>query len=159
MNNSVLKLVTSPWRMKLFLMTKLPMAFFAGLKVIHANHDEVSVSVPNKFMNKNPFKSIYFAVLSMAAELPSGILAMHAVKNSSIPVSMLVLNMRASFIKKAKTKVLFKCSDGKSLFEAVDRSVNNNTAETVVTKSIGTDSQGIIIAEFYFEWTFKPYNQ
>lgn len=156
-SNPVLKLAVSPWKMKLFFLTKLPMAFIAGLKVIHADKQIVSVSIPYKYLNKNPFKSVYFAVLSMAAELPSGILAMNAVKNSSKPVSMLVLDMNVSFKKKAKSKIIFTCNDGNKIEDAVNTSILKNTSETVRIKSIGKNDKGEEVAEFLFTWTFKPY--
>jgi DNA-binding protein len=142
----------------MFMLTNLPMAFIAGLRITFADIEKVTVSVPYKFLNKNPFKSIYFAVLSMAAELPSGILAMNAVKNSHKPVSMLVLNMTVEFKKKAKSKIHFTCEDGKLIANAVKSSIESNSAETVKIKSIGKDTNGLEVAEFTFTWTFKPYS-
>ena len=44
----------------------LPMAFLAGLKVKKLSNSIAEVTVPFNFLNKNPFNSIYFAVLTMA---------------------------------------------------------------------------------------------
>lgn len=155
MKNNVLSLAKTPWKMKLFFITKLPMAFLAGLKVINSKEETVSVSVPYKFLNRNPFQSMYFAVMAMAAELPSGILALAAVRNSNFPVSTLVLDMRASFLKKARSKVVFTCKDGKKITEAVSRCIKDDEPKTVDIKSIGVDTDGDIVAEFNFTWTFK----
>ncbi|RLD49247.1 MAG: thioesterase, partial [Bacteroidetes bacterium] len=88
--NKIRKLAGNHHRMRIFFLKHLPMAFFAGLKITEINREKASVTVPYKYLNKNPFRSVYFAVLSMAAELSTGILAMAAISDFSVPVSMLV---------------------------------------------------------------------
>ncbi len=142
--------------MKLFMMKNLPMAFLAGLKVTEIDETKASVSVPYKCLNKNPFKSIYFAVLSMAAELATGILAIAAINDFSIPISMLVFEMKASFQKKARTKITFKCNEGEKMMAAISRSIETGEGQTAEVTSIGYDTEGDVVAEFKFTWTFKP---
>lgn len=154
--NRIRKLAKSNFHMKLFMMKNLPMAFLAGLKVTEIDKTKASVSVPYKCLNKNPFKSIYFAVLSMAAELATGILAMAAIKDFSIPVSMLVFEMKASFQKKARTRITFKCTEGEKMMAAISRSIETGEGQTAEVTSTGYDTEGDVVAEFKFTWTFKP---
>lgn len=154
--NKIRILAKSNFHMKLFMLKKLPMAFFAGLKVVEIDKEKASVSVPYKSLNKNPFRSIYFAVLSMAAELATGILAMTAIHDFTVPVSMLVLEMKASFQKKARTKITFKCTDGEKISNAIERSIETGEGQTAEVTSIGYDTEGDVVAEFNFTWTFKP---
>jgi acyl-coenzyme A thioesterase PaaI-like protein len=142
--------------MKLFMLRHLPLGFFVGLRVIKLNPEQAQITVPYKYLNKNPFQSIYFAVLSMAAELSTGIIAIAAVYDASIPVSMLVYDMNAQFTKKATGKITFTCMEGKAIAEAVENSVLENVGKTVTVKSIGKDKNGTQVAEFNFTWTFKP---
>lgn len=132
------------------------MAFLAGLKVIEIDDSKATVTVPYKCLNKNPFRSIYFAVLSMAAEFSTGILAMATIKDFSVPVSMLVLEMNADFQKKARTKITFKCLEGGKFNAAVAKSIETGEGQTVEVTSTGYDTEGDIVAEFKFTWTFKP---
>ena len=67
--NKIIKLARNSFKMKLFMLMKLPFGFLAGLKITKINSQKASVSIPYKYLNKNPFRSIYFAALSMAAEL------------------------------------------------------------------------------------------
>ncbi len=60
--------LTNPWMLKLFMLMKLPLALFAGLRVQQIDASECAVSVPYGWLSTNPFKSTYFAALSMAAE-------------------------------------------------------------------------------------------
>jgi len=154
--NKIQELAKNPWKMKLYMLMNLPMGFIAGLKIIEISSQKSRISVPYKFINKNPFKSMYFAVQSMAAELTSGILALAEVYEASKPVSMLVLDMKASFTKKARTKIIFTCNDGDKINDAIEKSIATNEGQTVDVVSIGTDSEGDKVAEFTFTWTFKP---
>jgi acyl-coenzyme A thioesterase PaaI-like protein len=154
--NKVRKLAGSPIHMKLFMLRNLPMALLAGLKVTEIDPSKASVTVPYKNLNKNPFKSIYFAVLSMAAELATGILAMASIRDFSVPVSMLVLEMKAQFQKKARTKITFRCIEGDKIMEAITKSIETGEGQTAEVTSSGYDTDGDIVAEFKFTWTFKP---
>jgi hypothetical protein len=68
---------------------------------------------------------------------------------------MLAVNMEGSFIKKATGKILFTCSDGKQLNEAVEKSIDTGEPITVRCHSIGTNEANEVVAEFYFTWSFK----
>lgn len=154
--NKIRKLAAKPFQLKLFMLAKLPMGLLAGLKIVELDERKSVISVPFKYLNKNPFRSMYFAVMSMAAELSSGILALAAVNESSQPVSMLVLNMQAEFIKKAKTKLTFSCNAGDKIKQAIKKSIQTGEGETLIVHSEGVDNTGEKVAEFTFTWTFKP---
>lgn len=149
------RMATKSWEMKLFMLQNLPMAFIAGLRVIQINKDSAQVSIPHKYLNKNPFKSMYFASQSMAAELATGILAMAAIKDVSIPVSMLVLQMKSSFFKKATSKIIFSCEDGQAIAKAINKAIEDGEGHTINTKSVGKNNEGQVVSEFEFTWTFK----
>lgn len=141
--------------MKFFMFMNLPMGFIAGLKILEITPEKAQISVPNKFINKNPFKSMYFAVQAMAAELSSGIIAISEVAETKKNISMLVLNMKASFTKKARTKVVFTCADGDKIRNAIASSIKTGEGQTVDITSKGIDKEGDTVAEFVFTWTFK----
>lgn len=154
--NKVRGLTKSSLRMKLFLMKQLPLAFIAGLKVVEMDVHKSKVSVPFNYLTKNPFRSIYFAALSMAAELSTGILAMAAVYETGVPVSMLVLGMEADFVKKADSRVVFSCEGGQALSETIARSIKTGEGQTIKLVSRGYNTGGDLVASFTFNWTFKP---
>jgi hypothetical protein len=148
-------LTRSPLKFKLYLLSRLPAAFFAGLQVTAADTNSCTITIPYRWSTRNPFRSIYFACLGMAAEMSTGILAMAHVYKSNPPVSMLVVNMEASFTKKAAGRTRFTCEDGQKIREAVDRARSTGEAQTVKTHSIGTLGTGEIVAEFFITWSFK----
>lgn len=153
--NKIRRLAKSFWKMKLFMLLQLPMAFIAGLRITHIDDAGATVSVPYNFLNKNPFKSMYFAVQAMAAELSSGIIALAEVNEVEKPISMLVIGMKANYTKKARSKVDFKCDDGKKIRNAIISSIETGEGQVIEVISKGTDKEGDIVAEFVFTWTFK----
>lgn len=157
--NKIEELANNPFRMRLFMLWKLPLAFFARLRIDEMSMEKASISVPYNFMNKNPFHSIYFAPLSMAAELSTGILAMAHVEKNPNPVSMLVLSMKAEFVKKAKTRITFTCTQGELLEATIAQSIIENEGKIREVFTEGMDTSGEVVARFWFTWTFKPKNQ
>lgn len=157
MNNNFNKFISvlkNPLKYKLFLLTKLPLGFFTGLKIININQNECSVAIRYKWLNKNPFKSLYFAALSMAAELSTGALAFGNLYQSYPAISMLVTQMQANFHKKAVGKIIFTCSNGIEISNAIQQAKINKVSTLVHCKTIGINEQGIVVAEFIFSWSF-----
>ncbi len=149
------KLANNPFRLNLFFIKHMPMGLLNGLRIIELDEKHASVSVPYNYLTKNPFRSLYFAVQSMAAELSSGAMAIAEVKAAPRPVSMLVFDMEAKFIKKAQSKVVFTCNDGEALRRAVKKTLETGEGVTVPITSIGIDEAGDQVSEFHFTWTFK----
>lgn len=152
----VTKLVSNSFKFKLYLLQKLPLALIAGLRIKEFDGKIAAVSLPYNYRTKNPFRSIYFAAQSMAAELASGLLAMHYVSMQGKAVSMLVLGMRAEFVKKAKTATCFLCEDGEKIQAAVSTCLQSNLGQAVEVYCSGWDKNKEEVARFWFTWTFKP---
>ncbi|HEV7331080.1 MAG TPA: DUF4442 domain-containing protein [Flavisolibacter sp.] len=148
-------LVRHPFKLKLYLLKNLPSAFFSGLKVVQANEKECLVSVPYKWFTKNPFRSTYFACLSMAAELSTGVLAMAYVFGRKPSVSMLITGMESRFYRKAKGLTYFLCQDGNNISHAINTAITSGEAQDVKVFTRGTNSDGEVVAEFWFTWSFK----
>lgn len=139
----------------MFLFTKLPIAFFAGVQLRRLETEEAAVSVSYKWFNKNPFRSVYFAVLLMAGEISTGILCMAYLYKRNPGVSMLLIQNESNFYKKATGKITFTCTDGTLINEAVNKAIATGEAITVRCRSVGKNEQHETVAEFYFTWSFK----
>ena len=152
---SFLRVIRSPLRFRLYLLLKIPSAFFSGLRVSQIDENQSIVTVPYKWFTRNPFRSTYFACLSMAAEMSTGILAMAQVYKSNPRVSMLVVGMEANFTKKAVGVTAFTCNDGAAIGATVERAKNTGEAQLVKAYAVGTNLQGETVAEFFITWSFK----
>lgn len=153
--NNFSKLITSPFKFCFFLFQKLPAAFFVGLRIHHFDATKCVVRIRYAWCSMNPFKSIYFAVEAMAAEMCSGMLAYAQVYQRAPKVSMLVVKMESIFLKKATGTILFCCEDGLAIQQAINETILNGEGKTIVCKSVGTNAMGEVVANFYITWSFK----
>jgi len=152
---SFFNLVRSPLKFRLFLMQKLPAAFWSGVKLVEANAEQCTASVPYKWATQNPFRSTYFACLAMAAEMSTGVLAMAHVWGRKPGVSMLVGNMESSFHKKATGITYFTCTEGDAIKAAVENAVQTGESQSIKVYTRGTNKAGELVAEFWITWLFK----
>lgn len=144
-----------PVKFRMFLFTKLPAAFFAGVRVREMDEKRCIVSVPYKWLSQNPFRSTYFACLSMAAEMSTGSLAMAHLYKIHPPVSMLVVKVESEYFKKATGRTYFVCEDGDLFMKAIEETIATGESGIVKAKSVGKNKEGEVIAEFYITWSFK----
>ena len=149
------RLITNPISFGFFLFQKLPAAFFAGLRIHHFDANTCVVRIRYSWFSMNPFKSIYFAVEAMAAEMCSGMLAFGQVYKRNPKISMLVVKMEVNFIKKATGTVLFTCEDGAAIQAAINDSIATGEGKTIVCMSKGKNSANETVAEFLITWSFK----
>jgi hypothetical protein len=150
-----LKMMKHPVKFRMFLFTKLPAAYFAGVRVRYLDEKKCVATVPYKWLSQNPFRSTYFACLSMAAEMSTGALAMAHLYKINPPVSMLVVKVESEYFKKATGRTSFVCEDGGLFEKAIEETIATGEAKTVKAKSTGTNKEGEIVAEFYVTWSFK----
>ncbi len=155
MSASFLKLVNNRFKFNLFLFSKLPSAYLCGVRVQSADESKCVVTVPFKWLSQNPFKSTYFACLSMAAEMSTGILGMAHIYQRKPAVSMLVVNISGNFLKKAVGRTTFTCNDGLLINQTIEDAIAGGEGKTITAKSIGTNAGGEVVAEFFITWSFK----
>src|SRR5690554_7255956 len=78
----------NPKKLNRYLFFKLPSAYWCGVRVLSVTQQTCSVTVKHQWINQNPFRSMYFAVQAMAAELSTGALVMTEVQKSGKKISM-----------------------------------------------------------------------
>ena len=138
-----------------FLILKLPLAFLAGVKLISLNDTYSTIQLKYNYLNKNPFKSIYFAALSMAGELASGILAASFTYKNNPRISMLVIGVKIEFSKKAVGIINFTCNQGKEIQDCINKSIITKEGKSIDIITTATDQEGDIVAIFNIRWSFK----
>ncbi|QEC42815.1 DUF4442 domain-containing protein [Pseudobacter ginsenosidimutans] len=150
-----IRLANHPFKLRLFLLMKLPAAFFSGVRIREMSNRHCKVSVPYRWGTQNPFRSTYFACLAMAAELSTGALAMSLIYKRKQAVSMLIVKMESEYFKKATGRTWFTCEDGEAMQEAVASAINTGTPQTFTALSEGLNEAGEKVAEFKFTWSFR----
>ena len=158
MNSSQIKFqkqFLSGFKQRLYFAKNLPMGLFAGIRLIELDGKRSVAKVPYRWRNKNPFASMYFAVQSMAAELSTAAPAMLAIRGVDYKVVLIITDMNAEFVKKAKTDLVFTCTSYQDNVRAIQALAHNGESASVTAKTIGTDQEGDVVSEFSFTWTFK----
>jgi len=145
----------TPKKINLFLLAKLPSAYFCGVRLKNISETKSTTSVKLKWINQNPFGSMFWAVQGMAAELATGALVMQKIQASGKNISMLVASNNATFTKKAKGRITFVCADGNLIDVAIQKTIKTGEGQVVLMMAIGTNEEGIEVSTFNFEWTLK----
>ena len=145
----------SPIQYNIYNFFKLPSVWWCGIRVKSVNGESCLVSVKHRWINQNPFKSMFWAVQGMAAELSTGLLLMNEISRSKKSFSMLVLNNKANFSKKATGKISFSCDQGHQIRDSINLAISSKKPQTIWLNSSGIDSQGDTVSKFSFEWTLK----
>ena len=140
-----------------WLIYKLPAAWLTGVRVSMINGSKCEVKVRFKWINQNPYRSMFWAVQGMAAELTTGMLLTNSIKDSNANISMLLVSNKSSFHKKAVGKITFTCSEGKVAKQLINSTIQNITSKAWL-KAKGYDEEGDLVSEFEFEWSCKKRN-
>jgi hypothetical protein len=148
-------MATGTGRFNTFLFFKLPSAWWCGVRLRSLDSEQAVVTVRHSWFNQNPFKSMFWAVQGMAAELSTGAMVMKQIRESGRNVSMLVASNRASFSKKAVGKITFRCGDGALIRQALKKTIQSGEGQTINMRSTGTNEEGLQVSAFEFEWTIK----
>jgi hypothetical protein len=138
-----------------FTLLKLPLVYFSGIRITNIKTDGVEASVKFKWINQNPFRSMFWAVQGMAAELTCGVLLMREIEIRKNSLSMLLVETKASFSKKAKGKIRFSCNEGKDAKDLIDKAISSGDGQRHWFTSIGIDENGDEVSRFQFHWSVK----
>ena len=138
-----------------FTILKLPLVYFSGIRITTIDTDRVEASVKLKWINQNPFRSMFWAVQGMAAELTTGVLLMREINAQKSSVSMLLVETKASFSKKAKGKIVFSSDESKSAKDLIEKAISTGDGQLHWFTSIGKDENGDEVSRFQFHWSVK----
>lgn len=138
-----------------FTFFKLPAAWWCGVRLKYLDNQKAVVTVTHKWFNQNPFNSMFWAVQGMAAELSTGAMMIDQINATGKKISMLVANNNANFSKKATGKITFTCEDGYLIKEALEKTIATGEGQTVWMKSVGVNTDGVVVSTFNFEWTVR----
>ncbi|MBB3125215.1 hypothetical protein FHS04_002756 [Mesoflavibacter sabulilitoris] len=145
----------TPSKLNTYTMFKLPSAYICGVRTKSISDQNCVVTVKHKWINQNPFKSMFWAVQGMAAEFSTGALVIAKIQESGQKISMLVTTNKAVFTKKATGKITFTCNDGNKIDQAIAQTIKTGEGQTVWMQSQGVNQDGVVVSTFDFEWSIK----
>lgn len=151
--------MTNWFLFKAYAIRKLPLAFLTGFNIVKLDESKCVTRVKYSYLNKNPFKSTFWAVLGMAAELSTGAYALLATKGKEESIAVILVGAHAEFVKKAKGVTTFTCSNWLEFEKAVDHAIETGEPQRATARSTGSNDDGETIALFEFTWSFKIRDQ
>lgn len=145
----------TPLKINTFLLFKLPSAYFTGVRLKSISENKTVAVVKFRWVNQNPFKSMFWAVQGIASELTTGVLVMREIAKSGKKISMLVTNMNGTFHKKAVGKIRFECNNGSLIKEAIEKTIATGEGQTIIMTSEGYNEDNVMVSRFEYEWSIK----
>jgi len=145
----------TPSKINTFLLFKLPSAYFSGVRLKEINDESATVTVKHRWINQNPFKSLYWATQGMASELATGVLVIQGIENCGEKISMLVQSQKGHFTKKATGRIRFVCNDGKKVNAAIEKAIDTGEGQSLTLYAEGLDEAGERVSNFEYEWALK----
>ena len=141
--------------MSVYLWRMLPLAAFAGLRITRLDEYACTVSLPGGWRTRNPFASTYFAAQAMAAEMSTGAPALVAREDARGSVSMLIVGLSASYLKRLTGPGSFTCESVPAIAAAIQHACESDQPQAIVARSTGRDAAGVVVAEFEVSWSFR----
>jgi len=145
----------TPKHINRFLFFKLPSAWLCGIRIKSIDDQKAIVTAKHRWINQNPFNSMYFAVLAMGAELSTGILVMKKIQDSGKNISMLVTGTQGEFTKKARGRIRFICDEGQMIDNYINTALQSEEGVQFNLTSKAYDETNELVCTFVFQWSIK----
>jgi hypothetical protein len=148
---------TTPWKLRLWMARHLPMGLLSGMYIRELDQEGCEVVLRDRWWIRNPYGSVFWAVMGMAAELSTGALVYAFCQGSG--VRFILVGMEGQFFKKVKGKSYYFCQTGSEVLRILDQLSNPNETSEVILPVTARDEAGQLLAEFKFRWQLrKPMN-
>ncbi len=141
-------------RFRFFTVLTMPAAWFAGLRLDNIDDRACGTSLPGGWRTQNPFKTMYWAVQGMGAELATGAVPFAISRSMSEKLRMFVVGTEAKFVKRAKGRIKFTCDETMKAREAIEESMKTGEPIEIDLRSVGRDDSGEVVSEWIFRWNF-----
>ena len=152
-NRALAKKLTNPWQLRLWMIAKLPMGLLTGMYVESLDENRCVVVLNDRRWIRNPFGSVFWAVMGMAAELSTGALVYAYASGSD--VKFILVGMEAKFFKKTKGKSYYFCDTGLDVLRSIELLLNTNDPSFVMLPVTAKDQAGQVLATFTFQWQLR----
>ena len=126
-------------KLRAFGLLKIPMLFFVGPVVEEASDEKIVVKIGLNRRTRNHVGSMYFGVLAAGADCACGLLAMRLIdERAGGKVSLIFKDFKAEFLKRAEGDVLFTCTEGVEILDAVKKSQESGERQSLPVNVIAT---------------------
>jgi hypothetical protein len=128
------------------------MGMLTGMRIERMNEEECIVVLKDRWWIRNPFGSVFWAVMGMAAELSTGAMVyVYAGKD----IRFILVGMEGIFFKKVKGKSYYFCQAGREVLRMMKQIQDAGDTSDVTMPVQVKDSGGQLLAEFSFRWQLR----
>ena len=129
------------------------MGLLSGMVIESLDESGCKVMLKDRFWIRNPFRSVFWAVMGMAAELSTGALIYAYVSGSN--TKYILIGINCEFLKKVRGKSFYFCSSGQDVLRNLNSLENPGDTCTVILPVTAYDQAEQIVAEFKFSWQLR----
>jgi hypothetical protein len=152
-DHKLAKNLLRPWKLRLWMFHHLPMGLASGMYIKTLNESGCTVVLKDRPWIRNPFGSVFWAVMGMAGELSTGALVYSWC--SGYNIKFILVHMEGTYLKKLSGKSSYFCSSGQDVLRSLELLENPGDISSVVMPVIAHDQAGQKVAEFQFTWSLK----
>jgi len=127
---------------------KIPLIGYVKPKLLMIDEEKIQVRIKLRRRTKNHLNSMYFGALSVGADIAGGIHVFYFAELSKHKVSFSFKSMKAEFLKRAESHVIFQSMDGKLVKEAIEKSKISGERVNQMINVSAIDSNAEIVASF-----------
>jgi acyl-coenzyme A thioesterase PaaI-like protein len=136
------------WMLFLLGVFRIPVVGFVRPKLLSIDDRHVSVRIKLRRRTKNHLNSMYFGALAVGADIAGGIHAFYFAELAGTKVSVAFKGMKADFLKRAETDVIFSSEEGELVRSAIERSRLSSERVNQPINVIAKNVKGEIVATF-----------
>lgn len=136
------------WMLFFLGLVKIPIIGFVRPRLISMDDETVRVKIKLRRQTKNHLKSMYFGALAVGADVSGGIHAFYFAEKAGSKVSFAFKGMKADFIKRAESDILFESTDGVVVKNAIEQSELTGERINQLIQIKAIDQNQAIIATF-----------
>ena len=152
-NHKIAQRLVRPWQLRIWMLTHLPMGLVSGMSIESLDENSCKVVLKDRLWIRNPFRSVFWAVMGMAAELSSGSLVYAWASGTNS--KFILTGIEGKFLKKLRGKSSYFCQSGQEVRRSLDSLENPGDQIVLIMPVIAQDQAGDTVAEFQFHWQFK----
>lgn len=145
------------WMLFLLGLIKIPLIGYLRPKLVSLNDESVQVRIKFRRRSKNHLNSMYFGALAVGADVAGGIHAFYFSEKHGKKVSFAFKSMKAEFLKRAESDVIFECREGKLIEQIVMESYTKQERINQIVKVEAKNKDQEIVALFEMEISIKTY--
>ena len=136
------------WMLFLLGLLKIPIVSFMRPRLISIYDETVRVKIKLRRRTKNHLKSMYFGALAVGADIAGGIHVFYFAEKASYNLTFAFKGLKADFIKRAESDILFESTEGLLVKQAIElsKSSGERVNQTIHVKAIDQNQE--VVATF-----------